>query len=261
MIPGQDLERLGVGSPLKLLDDPLHVGQLEEGLERLDGVGLERAVAEILALDSGAVAEHDARDVGGGPGHVDRPAIAGADQAGQAADVVIVGVRDDHRVEPAWVEREIAIGAQWVDPIGVEQSAIEQNLVRADFQEVGAARDLPCGAMERNSQPSILRPRGLTQAAPPLDFSPGRAGAGQLARGTNSPESRFSAFFLHSSCCHVSTTLTRASARFDRMGCARGFWWCQVFTPHHGPPPRGGREPDASGFPSFLVPSPFVAEG
>ena len=41
------------------------------------------------------------------------------------------------------------------------------------------------------------------------------------------------------------------------QGCNHRFWWCHVLTPHPGPPPQGGREADASGLPSLLVPSPL----
>ena len=45
-----------------------------------------------------------------------------------------------------------------VDPIGVEQPAVEQEPVPADLQQVGAARHLPGRAMERDAQPIILPP-------------------------------------------------------------------------------------------------------
>ena len=43
-----------------------------------------------------------------------------------------------------------------IDPIGIEQPAIEQDALGTDLQEMGAARDLPGRAVERDSQPSTL---------------------------------------------------------------------------------------------------------
>ena len=43
-----------------------------------------------------------------------------------------------------------------IDPIGVKQPAVEQDARRADLQQMGAARDLPGRAVERDSQPSHL---------------------------------------------------------------------------------------------------------
>ena len=96
--------------------------QVEEGLGRLDVGMAEMGVAHFLALDPRTVAEHDAGDVARGRRGVDRPVVARLDQAGKPADVVVVGVRDDHRVERAGVERELAVRAAGVDPIGIKQT-------------------------------------------------------------------------------------------------------------------------------------------
>ena len=56
----------------------------------------------------------------------------------------------------AGVERELAVGAVGIDPIRVKQPAVEQKSCRANLQEMGAARDLPGRAVERDSQPSYL---------------------------------------------------------------------------------------------------------
>ncbi len=48
--------------------------------------------------------------------------------------MVVVGVRDDDRMERSGVECEQSIGAAGVDPLGVEETAIEQQPVRADLQ-------------------------------------------------------------------------------------------------------------------------------
>ena len=52
---------------------------------------------------------------------------------------------------------KLAVRALGIDPVGVEQPAIEQDSLRTDLQQVGAARDLPGRAMERDSQPTSSR--------------------------------------------------------------------------------------------------------
>ena len=162
-----DFRRLVVGQALESLDDPLDVGQLEQRLECLDVGVAEMGVAHFLALDPRAVAEHDVGDVAGGRRGVDRPGIAGPDQARQAADVVVVGVRHDHRVERARVERELAVGAVGIDPVGIEQPAIKQDPPGIDLQQMGAARDFLGRAVKRDSQPNYLPTIDRAPAARP----------------------------------------------------------------------------------------------
>ena len=152
-----DLARLVVANPVEPLDDPLDVQEVEQGLGRLDVGMAEMGVAHVLALDPRAVAEHDAGDVGRGGRDVDRTVVPRLDQAREPADMVVVGVRDDDRVERAGVERELAVGAAGVDPLGIEEAAIEQQPVRADLQQMGATGDLPGRSMERDSQPTPSR--------------------------------------------------------------------------------------------------------
>ncbi len=76
-----------------------------------------------------------------------------------------MGVRDDDGIKLAGVERETAIRAQGVHAIRIEKPTVEQDFMLADLQEVGAARDLPRGAVERDSQTTILPSRGLIVTA------------------------------------------------------------------------------------------------
>ena len=124
-----------------MLHDPLDVVQLEQGVDRGVAAG---QVAQVLALDAGAVAEHHVEDVAGGAGHVDRPGVAGAGQARDLADVVVVRVRDDDRVEGARVERELAVRAVGAHPVRVEEPAVQEDAVRADLQKDGRCRS-PAG--------------------------------------------------------------------------------------------------------------------
>ena len=103
---------------------------------------LEMGVAHFLALDARAVAEHDIGDIAGGGRCVDRSGIAGTDQARETTDMVVVGVRHDDRVERAGVERELAVGAVGINSVGIEQSAVEQDPLGIDLQQMSAARDL-----------------------------------------------------------------------------------------------------------------------
>ena len=88
--------------------------------------------------------------------------------------MVVVGMRDDHRVEVARLEREPAVGAVGVDPVGVKQPAVEQDPVAADLQQVGAARDLAGRAVERDSQTIVLPLRATDPAAGTANAGGGR---------------------------------------------------------------------------------------
>lgn len=81
--------------------------------------------------------------------------------------MIIVGVGDDDRVQASGVKREASVRAVRVDPVRVKEATIEQNFVGANFQKVGAARDLPRRTVERDTQPTVLPSRGPKSTAPP----------------------------------------------------------------------------------------------
>src|SRR3954453_21829755 len=114
-------------------------------------------VAHIFALDPGAVAEHHTGDIAGGRRGVDWAIVTPLHQAGQSADVVVVSMRDDDPVQGSGIKRELAIWAVGVDSLGIEKTAIEQKGVGTNFQKMGAAGNLPGGAVERDSQPTPSR--------------------------------------------------------------------------------------------------------
>ncbi len=117
---------------------------------------------------------------------IDRPAIARLDQDRQAADVVVVGVRDDHRIQLAGIERQLAVGALGMDAFRIKQPAIEQDPRRADLQKVGAARDLPGRTVKRDSQPSSLPAIKRTfrrLASSPRSGPPDRTAGGSRCTG------------------------------------------------------------------------------
>ena len=64
------------------------------------------------------------------------------------------------------------LGLLGVDPLGVEEAAVEQDPVGTDLQQMGAAGDLPGRAVERDSQPTPSR-----RARRPRDPQPGRIAA------------------------------------------------------------------------------------
>ena len=57
--------------------------------------------------------------------------------------MIVVGVRDDDGVECPGVEGEVSIRAVRIHPVGVEESAVEQDFMPADFQKMGATGYLP----------------------------------------------------------------------------------------------------------------------
>ena len=152
-----DLARFVVSDPVQPLDDPFHVQQVKQRLGRLDVRMTQVGVAHLLALDPGTVAKHDAGDVGRGGRRVNRAVVPLFDQKRKPADVVVMSVRDDHRVERTRVERELAVGAVRVDAIGIEQTAVKQQAIGTNLQKMGASGDLPGRAVERDSQPTPSR--------------------------------------------------------------------------------------------------------
>ena len=95
---GRDFMRLAVRQALDSLDGPLHVNQLVQRLGGFDVRVAEMGVPHFFTLDPRTVAQHDAGDVAGRGSRKNRP-VYPADQAGQPPDVVVVGVRDDDRIE------------------------------------------------------------------------------------------------------------------------------------------------------------------
>ena len=115
-----DLGCFRVADPAQPLHDPFHVQQVEQRLGCFN-VGMpEVGVPHILALNSRTVAKHHARDVGRGRSGVNRPLEPRLDHARKPADVVVVRVRDDHRVHALGIEIELAIRTVRVDAIGIK---------------------------------------------------------------------------------------------------------------------------------------------
>ena len=99
-----DLAWVVVSDPVQPLDDPFNVQQVKQRLGRLDVGMTQVGIAHLLALDPRTVAKHDAGDVGRGGCRVDRAVVPPFDQERKPADVVVMSVRDDHRVKRARVE-------------------------------------------------------------------------------------------------------------------------------------------------------------
>ena len=97
----------------------------------------EVGVAHFLALNPRTVAEHDVGDIARGGRGINRAGVARANQAGQPSDVVVVGVRNDHRIERTGVEREVTVGAVRIESVRVKQPAVEQQTCRSNLQQMG----------------------------------------------------------------------------------------------------------------------------
>ncbi len=123
-----------VGNALEPLDHPLDVVQVEERLGSLDLGVFEMGVAHFFTLDSRTVAQHDVGDIARRRRREDRSCIASPDQAGETADVVVMGVRHNNRVERARVERKLAVGAVGINTVGIKQPAVEQDPFGIDLQ-------------------------------------------------------------------------------------------------------------------------------
>ena len=127
----------------------------------------EMGVADFLTLNPRTVAEHDVGDVASGRRRIDWPGISATDQAGETPNVVVVSVRHDHRVQRAWVERELAVGAVGINSVRIEQPAVKQDSPGIDLQQMSAARDFLGRAVERDSQPNYLPTIDRAPAAHP----------------------------------------------------------------------------------------------
>ena len=104
----------------------VHVGV---GVERLDPrlgvVAGDVEVGGVLLLDLGAVGEHDAEQVAGRRGAVDRPGEPLADERRQVAAVVDVGVAEHDRVDLVRVEREVGVALPGLLAAALVQPAVE----------------------------------------------------------------------------------------------------------------------------------------
>ncbi len=94
-----DFSRLLVRNPFQVLDHPFHIVKLKERLGRLNFRVLQVRITHLFALNSRTVTQHHVRDIGRGGRGEDRPSVTSSHQARQTANVVVVGVRDDHSVQ------------------------------------------------------------------------------------------------------------------------------------------------------------------
>jgi hypothetical protein len=78
---------------------------------------------------------------------VDGATVAFAIQERQTAGMIDMGVAEDHRIQGLYVEREGLPVAPVALVATLQQAAIEQQLLRADLDQVTGAGDFPRGAI------------------------------------------------------------------------------------------------------------------
>src|SRR5207248_11224404 len=116
-----------------------------------EGVGLAVVPADgagdagVLLLDAGRVGEHHVGQVAGGGGAVDRAVEALADEVGQVAAVVDVGVAEYDRIHVTRVKGKLRRGLRFRPPAGGE-AAVQQNCAAGGFDQVHRAGYGPGGA-------------------------------------------------------------------------------------------------------------------
>ena len=105
--------------------------------------GLAVAPLGLELLDVGGVAQHDAAQLGGGPGGEDRAFVAVLHHQGDAPGVVDVGVGQQHAVHLAGGQGQ---GLVLVDVAALLHAAVHHQVETAGLQKIAAAGDLVGGA-------------------------------------------------------------------------------------------------------------------
>jgi hypothetical protein len=70
------------------------------------------------------------------------------DQEWQPPNVIEVGMTQDDRVDPAGVEREVAIECRCLGAMALEHASVEENPSAGGFEQMHRAGDLARGAPE-----------------------------------------------------------------------------------------------------------------
>jgi hypothetical protein len=126
-----------------------------EGFEEVLALALALLVdvGDVALLDVGGVAQHVGAEVAGGGGGVDVAGEVGAEQRGEVAAVVDVGVGEDDGVDVGGVKGEVAVTLEALLALALGEAAVKQELAAADFQQVHGAGDGAGGAEKVNFHP------------------------------------------------------------------------------------------------------------
>ena len=105
-------------------------------------------VFHVLGLEVGAVAQHRVAQVARGGRGVDRPAVAGLHERGDAAAVVDVGVGEDDGVDLLRGERHRAVRLERLLAVALQEAAVEEDAMSVVFDAVEGAGGGARGAEE-----------------------------------------------------------------------------------------------------------------
>ena len=93
----------------------------------------------VLLLDVGGINEHDAAQVAGGVGAMDRPGVALFDEIRQVAGVVNVRVAQDDGINRSWIERKIRVALGGFLAMPLEKATFEQQPFAIDLEQIHRA--------------------------------------------------------------------------------------------------------------------------
>jgi hypothetical protein len=130
---GADFLHLAVGDQDALLQCLLHVGT---GGERLFAPAQDTQHKGVLLLDAGRVGQHQGQEIARGRRAVDRPGEALADQVGQVAAVVDVGVAEQDGVDVRRAEGEGLVAPVTFGSGAEDQPTVEQEPQAAGLDQV-----------------------------------------------------------------------------------------------------------------------------
>ena len=120
-----------------LIEGPLHVRLRVERLHpRFRIIAGDVEVGRVLFLDLGGIGQHDPQQVARRRRTEDRPIKPLSRQRGQVAAMVDVGVAEDDGVDLVRMEGEVAVALPGLLAAALVQSAVEEDFVVADLQQV-----------------------------------------------------------------------------------------------------------------------------
>ena len=139
----QRLEPGRIADLAELLETARGIGHAVDRLDRrpvLPGVPLVELL-DLHLLDVGRIGQHDAGEVDGGRGGVDRPGIAVAGELRQEAGMVDMGVAEDDGAEVARDEGEGAVVELLLGLRALEHAAIDEELAVVGLEPEARAGD------------------------------------------------------------------------------------------------------------------------